>query len=107
YSATLTDSAGNTGTTATATATLDTVAPSGYTIAADQSTVNVSDATSTGFTFAGATTGTTYNYTISSSGGGTALSGSGSVTSATQNINGINVSSLSDGTLTYSVTLTD
>ena len=81
-------------------------APSGYTITADQSTIDAGQATSTGFTFAGATTGTTYNYTVTSSGGGTAVSGSGSVTSATQNITGINVSSLPDGTLTYSVTLT-
>ena len=35
------------------------------------------------------------------------MTGSGSVTSATQDITGINVSSLPDGTLTYSVTLTD
>ena len=35
------------------------------------------------------------------------MTGSGSVTSATQNITGINVSSLSNGTLTYSVTLTN
>ena len=35
------------------------------------------------------------------------MTGSGSVTSATQDITGINVSSLADGTLTFSVTLTD
>ena len=51
--------------------------------------------------------GDTYAYTISSSAGGTAVTGSGSVTSATQDVNGINISSLPDGTLTFSVTLTD
>ena len=51
--------------------------------------------------------GDTYNYTVSSSGGGTAVSGSGTVTAATQDVTGINVSTLPDGTLTYSVTLTD
>lgn len=35
------------------------------------------------------------------------MSGSGSVTSVTQDISGINVSSLSDGTPTFSVALTD
>jgi cyclophilin family peptidyl-prolyl cis-trans isomerase len=80
-------------------------APSGYTIAPDQTLIGSSSASSTGFTFAGAATGTTYSYTINSSGGGTAVTGSGSVTSATQDITGINVSTLVDGTLTYSVTL--
>ena len=83
------------------------MAPSGYTITADQTTINASQETSTGFTFAGATTGTTYSYTVTSSGGTGSVSGSGSVTSATQNITGINVSSLSNGTLTYSATLTN
>ncbi len=106
YSVTLTDAAGNTGTAATATATLNTVVPSGYSIAANQATINLSDDTSTGFTFTGATTGTTYNYTVTSSGGGASVSGSGSVTSASQDVTGINVSSLANGTLTYSVTLT-
>ena len=107
FSVTLTDPAGNTGTAATATATLDQTAPSGYTISSDASTYNATTATSAGFTFADAEVGDTYAYTISSSGGGTALTGSGSVTSATQDVNGINISSLPDGTLTFSVTLTN
>ncbi len=107
YSVTLTDSAGNVGAAATATATLDTVAPSGYTIAANQATVNLAASTDTGFTFSGAELNTTYNYLVTSSGGGTAVSGSGSVTSATQQVTGVNVSSLGSGTLTFSVTLTD
>ena len=80
-------------------------APSGYTIAAVPAAVNATTATAAGFTFAGAELGTTYNYTVTSSGGGTAVTGSGSVTSATQDVTGINVSSLPDGTLTFSVTL--
>ena len=107
YSVTLTDAAGNTGTAATATATLDETLPTGYTITADKAAVNATTGADTGFTFAGATAGSTYNYTVASSGGGTAISGSGSVTSATQDITGINVTTLPDGTLTYSVTLTD
>ena len=82
-------------------------APNGYTITADHSLINAAEATSASFTFAGATVGDTYNYTVTSSGGGDAVTGSGTVSSATQQVTGINVSSLPDGTLTYSVTLTD
>ena len=82
-------------------------APDGYSITANDSLINAAEATSAGFTFAGATVGDTYNYTVTSSGGGTAVTGSGTVSSATQQVTGINVSTLPDGTLTYSVTLTD
>ena len=51
--------------------------------------------------------GDTYNCTITSSGGGTPVTNSGTVTSATQDVTGINVTALSDGTLTFNVTLTD
>ena len=43
----------------------------------------------------------------SSGSGGTPVTGTGTVTSATQNVTPINVSSLPDGTLTYSVTLSN
>ena len=81
FSVTLTDVAGNVGTAAMATATLDTSVPSGYTITADLPVINASEAASTGFTFAGATTGTTYSYKITAA-NGAFVSGSGSVTSA-------------------------
>ncbi len=109
YSATLTNAAGNSGIAATATAKLDKTAPSGYTIAADQAQINAAAATATSFTFAGAEVGATYNYTVTSSGGsGSApVAGTGTVTTATQQVTGIDVSGLPNGTLTYSVTLTD
>ena len=107
FSVTLTDAAGNVGSAATATGLLDRVAPSGYTIAANQSTVNAAAATSTGFTFTDAEVGDTYNYTITSSGGTGSVTSSGTVSSASEKVTGINVSSLSDGTLSFSVTLTD
>jgi len=92
---------------AVATVTVESAPPSGYTITANDSLINASEASATSFTFAGAQVGATYSYTVRSSGGGTAVTGSGTVSSATQQVTGINVSSLSDGTLTYSVTLTD
>ena len=58
---------------------------------------------SAGFTFANAGVGDTYSYTVSSSAGGTPVTGSGTVTSATQDVTGINLSALSDGTLSFSV----
>jgi cyclophilin family peptidyl-prolyl cis-trans isomerase len=106
YSVTLTDTAGNTGSAATATATLDS-APLGYTITANDSLVNAVEAVATGFTFADAEVGATYSYTVTSSGGSAVISGSGTVSSATEQVTGIDVSSLADGTLTYSATLTD
>ncbi|WP_223633559.1 beta strand repeat-containing protein, partial [Rhodobacter sp. TJ_12] len=106
-SVTLTDSASNTGSAATDTATKDVAAPSGYTVSLDQDPVTSATETAVSFTFAGAETGTSYSYTISSSGGGTAVTGAGTISAATQQITGIDVSGLADGTLTLSVTLTD
>ena len=51
--------------------------------------------------------GATYSYSVSSTGGGTPVTSSGTVTSAAQDVTGINVSSLSSGTLTFSVAITN
>ena len=108
FSVTLTDDAGNVSPAATATATLDKTAPSGYSITANDANVGTAAATATGFTFSNAEVGATYAYTITSSGSTTAsLTGSGTITSADQVVSNINVSSLPDGTLTYTVYLTD
>ncbi|MBL6449373.1 gliding motility-associated C-terminal domain-containing protein [Fulvivirga sp. 29W222] len=106
-SITLTDAAGNTGSPATDTETKDTTVPSGYSVTIDQSPINSGNQNAVSFTFAGAETGTTYNYTFSSSGGGTNVTGSGTIVTATDQITGINLSGLGDGTITLSVTLTD
>ncbi|WP_343858626.1 Calx-beta domain-containing protein [Fulvivirga kasyanovii] len=106
-SVTLTDTNGNTGSPATDTEIKDTTSPTGYSVAFDQAAANATNSTAISFTFTGAETGTTYNYTISSSGGGTNVTGSGTVASATEQVSGVDVSGLGDGTLTLSVTLTD
>ncbi|MCG8474638.1 MAG: hypothetical protein MI784_04060, partial [Cytophagales bacterium] len=107
----ITDSQGNSltgGEPATdETYTVDNTAPSGYSVTIDQSPVNAGNDNAVSFTFAGAETGATYNYSFSSSGGGTPVTSSGTVASATETISGIDLSSLSEGTLTLSVTLTD
>ncbi len=102
-----TDNVGNVETTATYSWTYDSTAPTGYSITADDVLINNAESTSTSFTFSGAEVGATYNYIVSSSGGGSNVTGSGTIATATDQITGIDVSGLGDGTLTYSVTLTD
>ena len=65
----MTNAAGNTGTAATATATLDTDGPQRLHDQGRPGAVNATSGLATGFTFANATTGTTYSYTVTSSGG--------------------------------------
>ncbi len=85
----------------------DVVAPSGYTVAFTTDPINNANKSSGAFSFAGAEVGATYAYTISSSGGGTNVTGSGTIVTATDAITGLNLTGLSDSTLTLSVTLTD
>ncbi|AGA80716.1 MBG domain-containing protein [Echinicola vietnamensis] len=106
-SVTLTDGFGNTGSVVTDTNTKDTSAPSGYSASMDQANINAANQTAASFTFAGAEVGADYAYTFTSSGGGTNVTGSGSVATATDQITGIDLSGLGDGTVTLSVTLTD
>ncbi|WP_221793391.1 tandem-95 repeat protein [Oceanobacter mangrovi] len=103
----LTDTAGNAATAVTDTATLDTTAPTGHSVSFDDSSINDSEASSVSFTFAGGEVGASYSYSISSSGGGTNVTGSGTLATATDQISSLDLSGLSDGTLTLSVTVTD
>jgi len=51
---------------------------------------------------------TTYNYSISSSGGGDTLTGNGTIPGGgTESLTGLNLSTVNDGTVTASATLTD
>ncbi|MDF2838504.1 MAG: putative surface layer protein, partial [Evtepia sp.] len=85
----------------------DTTAPSGYSASFDETYINSGNQAAASFTVSGAENQATYNYTISSSGGAATVTGSGTISSANQQITGIDLSSLSDGTLTLSVKLTD
>ncbi|WP_034247390.1 T9SS C-terminal target domain-containing protein, partial [Aquimarina atlantica] len=106
-SVTLTDVNGNIGSAATDTETKDTIAPTGYSVTIDQSPINAGNDNAVSYTFSSAEVGATYNYTFSSSGGGTNVTGSGTVASTTATISSIDLSGLADGTITLSVTLTD
>lgn len=85
----------------------DTTAPSGYSVVFTTDPISDANASAAAFQFSGAEVGCTFNYTITSSGGGTPVTGSGTISSASQSVTGINVSGLADGTLTVSATLTD
>jgi len=104
---TLTDTAGNAGAAATATVSKDRAAPAGYTAVIDQPYINSGNVTALSITFASAEVGTTYSFTISSSGGGTNITGSGAVGAPSQSLSSIDISGLNDGTLTLNFTLTD
>ncbi|XOV95303.1 MAG: Ig-like domain-containing protein [Bacteroidota bacterium] len=85
----------------------DKTAPNGYSVTLNQDPVLVANETAVSFTFAGAEVGSTYNYSISSTGGGGPIVGSNTIATATDVISGINISALNNGTLTLSVILTD
>jgi hypothetical protein len=101
-SLTLTDSAGNAAAAVTATTSKST----GYTVAFSSGLINNTNVTAGGLLLTGAPTGSSYNYSITSSGGGTPLSGSGTAGSSPFSISGLNLSGLNDGTLTVSLTTT-
>jgi len=86
---------------------VDAAAPSGYSVSIDQDPILPINESNVSFTFSGAEVGATYNYTFSSSGGGTSVSGSGTILTSTDQITGIDLSGLGIGTITLSVTLTD
>ncbi|MBQ4840205.1 Ig-like domain-containing protein, partial [Pseudoalteromonas luteoviolacea] len=106
-SVTLTDTAGNAATAVTASSTLDTTAPNGHGVTLNDTSYNSTETGSASFSFSSAEVGATYSYTLNSSNGGTAVTGNGNITSASQTVNIADISGLNDGTLTLSVTVTD
>ena len=109
----ISDDAGNVLTNLTPTGTndntfdLDNTGPTGFTVSIDQAIINVTNETGIDFTFGAAEVGATYNYLFESDGGGTDVTGSGIIATATDQITGINLSGLNDGLITLIVTLTD
>ncbi len=71
------------------------------------SSINSAEAPETGFILSGAPAGSRYSFTVTSSGGGTPVTGSGGIdTGAPQYVSWINVAMLHNGTLTYTVQVT-
>lgn len=104
---TLTDPAGNTGSSVTDAETKDALAPSGYSVAFTQGLINSTNETAVGLQISNGQPGATYAYWIISSGGGSPVTGSGSMTGTSTAVSGIDVSGLADGTLMVSLSLTD
>ncbi|WP_323762000.1 beta strand repeat-containing protein, partial [Maricaulis sp.] len=91
----------------------DNVAPSGHSVAFDTSGYGPTTFTAVSFTIDDPEVLATFSYSISSSGGGTALTGNGTIPTPAPGspteyqVSGIDASSLPDGTLTVSVIMTD
>jgi hypothetical protein len=103
---TLRDSVGNTGSSANATVLKDTLTPAGYNVSFG-GLINITNVTSSTLNITGADISSTYVYSITSSGGGTPVNNSGTLSAVSQTLTGINLSGLGDGTLNVSFTLTD
>src|SRR5690606_13476852 len=72
----------------------DVTATTGYSVAIDQTEITLANYTALRFTFPSAEVGATYDYEISSSEGGTPVTGNGAITTAGHQVSGIDVSSL-------------
>lgn len=104
----LQDGAGNeSAASGTLSLTIDATAPAGYGLVVDQNPVNGANQGATSVTLSGAEVGTRYQLTITSSGGGSPVVKSDSISAANQQLTGLDVSSLPDGTLSYSLVLSD
>jgi hypothetical protein len=99
--------AGGSGAAATDTVAKDTSAPAGHGVAFTTDPVNAGNAAAGAFEITSAEVGASYSYTITSDGGAGNKSGSGTISSATETVSGIELAALADGTLTVEVVLTD
>jgi gliding motility-associated-like protein len=84
-----------------------TTIPSGYTVSFDQDPIDQTNENNISFTISNAEVDATYNYTISSSGGGANVVGNSTITSLNQQISGIDLSGLGNGTISLSVVLSN
>lgn len=98
--------AGGTGQVKSATAESDRLPPAGYSVSLLTNPVNDANKGAASIQISGGESNSRYRYTISSSNGG-AIGGNGNITADPQVIDSIDLSSLADGPLTVSVTLTD
>ncbi len=104
---TISTAAGGSGAASQASTIFDGLPPTGYGVSFLTSPVILGNSTAAGFQLSGGEIGASYSYTITSSGGGTPVTGTGAVNADSQQITGLDLSGLGDGTLTVSVTLTD
>ncbi|MBB6480496.1 Ig-like domain-containing protein [Spirochaeta isovalerica] len=105
----VTDGAGNVSEgTAVTNVTIDSTPPDSPIVNILTDPVNASNYTDFSFALSGGEADITYNYTLSSSMGGTDVTGSGSLDGSGEvSVSGLDTTSLNDGTLTLQVRLTD
>ncbi len=110
FTVTLTDSSGDTGLPATATALKDTVPPGAFLVVPGQSSYNATTGQQFAFTIEHAqvtTPAETYTWSIMSGGLPTGISGSGQVTSSTFTIPPVDITALPSGKYVIHVVLTN
>jgi len=106
-SAIQTDSAGNLSSSASTTITLDNTAPTGQSTAIDQTLINASNESALSFTLSGLEGSGSFTYQISDGTNTVSSNSAVTINASSQQVTGVDVSSLSEGTLTLSVTVTD
>jgi hypothetical protein len=79
---------------------------SSFSVAFTTTPIGTENQTAAAFQFTNAIVSDSYTYQITSSGGGGAVTGSGTISSSSQTVTGIDISSLGDGSLTLQASLT-
>ncbi|MBB1433751.1 hypothetical protein H5201_05480, partial [Pseudoalteromonas sp. SG43-6] len=104
-SVTQTDSAGNTSPAATSSITLDNTSPTGHAVSVDQSLINADNESAMSVSFTGLEGSGSLSYQVSD--GSNAVTGNATISAVTQQITGIDVTTLAEGVLTFSAIVTD
>lgn len=104
--ATITDAAGNAADLGFVPPDMSGVRIQTYTVAWASDPITTANAANAGFTIAKAPVGASFDYTITASGWGGRVTGSGTIAGAAHAVTGVDLSSLPGGTLTLSVTVT-
>ncbi|MEJ8757762.1 T9SS type A sorting domain-containing protein [Pontibacter sp. H259] len=86
---------------------MDELAPTNYKVAFTQNLITYNNKNAVSITVTEAEVGATFSYTITSAGGGTPVTGTGQVATATFDVTAIDVTPLADGQLTVALKLTD
>ncbi|OHU92126.1 Ig-like domain-containing protein [Pseudoalteromonas amylolytica] len=106
-SARSTDTAGNNTDSASLSVTIDATAPTGVTASIDQSKIDADNEAAMSFTLSGLEGSGSFTYEISDGVDSVSSSSATTITSSSAQVTSIDVTSLDEGTLTLSVTVTD
>ncbi|KAF7781594.1 hypothetical protein PRUB_b0870 [Pseudoalteromonas rubra] len=106
-SATQTDTAGNSSNAATQSITLDNATPSGQSVAIDQTLINRDNESALSFTLSGLEGSGTFTYQVSDGTNTVSSDSATTVNASSQQVTGVNVSTLNEGTLTLTVIVSD